>query len=103
MSGHTPELFDSSEKLARWILKGKFPNQYIISETGDIIIREFGPQSTEEDARLIAAAPELLEACLLYQRAIREPIDDPDRPGDLEIMDAIFAAIAKTSGVEVQS
>jgi len=64
---------------------------------GDLLLTEMLPDNTQEaNARLIAAAPELLEVCKLVQQAILEkpnlwaiPIATEDR---------LRAAIAKAEG-----
>lgn len=53
----------------------------------------------EEDARLVAAAPDLLAACKLFKRWASEcGVIDPLAPEDVAVWDAAIAAIAKAEG-----
>ena len=84
-----------------WVLKGRFPTQYIMHDRDCIATTHI----SEADARLIAAAPEMLEALLVAQEAVesaafgalRDPIELVKRATKLRL-----AAIAKATG-EVQS
>lgn len=102
MSGHTP---------GPWYVKptpmGRFganwkeigPNvvtsgEYESSKYGTVC----GVQMSEDNARLIAAAPELLEACKRLRR--RAETGKPIQVGDVHVLDA---AIAKATGEEKSS
>ena len=79
-----------------WVVKGRFPHQYIMA--GHVcIIQSFGGGSVEADARLLASAPELLEAL----EAIAATWDFTGFHGPL-IKNA-KAAIAKARGQAVVS
>ena len=86
MSDHTP---------GPWL-----SNQYgEVWGGGEIVAEVHGdtPEDWQADARLIAAAPDLLEACEIAERAFRVG-DNPDAEiGALVIM---RAAIAKAKGRE---
>ena len=84
-----------------WVVVGE-PNQYLVGspcheETGNrrIVCRVSGQlsvQSEEANARLIAAAPSMLEALRVI--AEWDPAASPSEPGGMSIMDAIDIAQA---------
>ena len=77
-------------------------NHFVIVEGGHTAFATvvgLGMKDAEERARLIAAAPEMLEALKEIEAWI--PSAAPDEPGGMSIMDAIDisrAAIAKAKG-----
>lgn len=84
-----------------WTLRGDFPHQYLLRDR-DCIVREFGPDSTEDDIRLIAAAPALLEALqgvLLTENDTHRESDDRYSV----FRQAAHKAIALALGEEVKS
>jgi hypothetical protein len=65
-------------------------------QLGDVCATQFtDPGAEEANARLIAAAPELLEACLRLVGSLGVMIGDPDNDGDIVF---VRAAIAKATG-----
>ena len=55
------------------------------------------PPKTEANSRLIAASPDLLEACSTLLRWMREPWADDDSPANEAVIDRAEAAIALAS------
>lgn len=77
---------------------GTDPNDPYSGEIA-VVFRCGGRFKTEADARLIAAAPELLEVL----RKVRDQIDDPhmgsvDHRSDVALVSAIRIAVAKAEG-----
>ncbi len=98
MTAHTP---------GEWEIRGGFTPEHtcIIGQTGDVI-DSFGkpkksngePISIEEhraNARLIAAAPELLEACKAW---IKHHNGQPDYQKELQLAKITRTAIRKAKG-----
>lgn len=77
------------------------PNGYDVawSAYGELVVEHV---YEEADARLIAAAPELLDACKsLYQSILRDHVGSDYEPTDDEPMGIARAAIAKATGEPV--
>lgn len=101
MSKHTP---------GPWHVGNKYPADVYAARAGHAIARAVNPQcdgECEANARLIAAAPELLEALNLAVKLLRENIDIADNAEtcrfdltDWKLAAPIFAAIAKATGVQ---
>lgn len=53
---------------------------------------------TQANARLIAAAPDLLEALEGMERALLQMMDDPSRADEMSVVIKARAAIAKAKG-----
>lgn len=81
-----------------WVVRRKFPEEYIVSsDSAHIIVQRMGGDSIEGDARLIAAAPELLSALV---EIVRHCHEEPTSAA--YIVGCAHSAIVKARG-EVQS
>ena len=74
---------------------------HILSERKPVAILQIGNPNAEANARLIAAAPELLEALDDLYRDLQGRLDDGAlfNPGTMQALSAARAAIAKAKGV----
>ena len=61
-----------------------------------LVSDHYGPDVQQANARLIAAAPDLLEACKLAYQLITDNPDQTER--DMRVIDTIVAAIFKAHG-----
>ena len=82
------------------------PRGWVVQSTGDIVTRLECSNNKEEDARLIAAAPELIEALAGCADALREAGKDFAQANKLAVRPNLYelheqaarAAIAKARG-----
>ncbi len=84
-----------------WVIHDVFPYQRIVAEIGNrVIVPKMGGDSVEADARLVASAPDLLEAL----QAIKEALDTYRRVQDWRPIHFLLenktleGAIAKATG-----
>jgi hypothetical protein len=90
MSEHTPGPWKSSDRFPGVVLDGGNPPRQVASASGNDADERIA------NARLIAAAPDLLHAL----QVVAAQIDDIDDLCNAEACKAVRAAIAKATGAE---
>ncbi len=109
MSGHTPGPWHVAGERGEWVNDSREMNvcrlNATVSVEPDGKVRDDGPKSHGANAHLIAAAPELLDACREALEFLREDLEDGDPSVDdaamRELMDVgglLWTAIAKAEG-----
>ena len=93
---HTPgpwEIQDAGPGTIRGLRFRVITNEKVIAKTSD------GLEEARANARLIAAAPELLEQCKLFEKVLTHLINSGDSGADLE-RDKLREVLAKVDGGE---